>query len=357
MSLMTTNNKLHGVKRCCFISDLHFGVHQDSPMWHDIAIKFGLWLRDTLKKQKVKDIVIAGDVFHNRHEIGVNTLHIASRFFDILEDFNIIALVGNHDARQKHSSDVNSISILKNSNIHVVENMEYFNTGAKTLCLASWGCDVSNITPVDYLVGHFEISNFRVGPNRICDFGIETNKLLENATYVISGHFHYREQRFYDSSYILYLGSPYQLDFGDRDTDRGISIIDFETSEVTYINNTLSPKHKYIHMSDILDGKYTKEALQEEIRGNIVSVYVNKSISMRTIDLLFAKFMQYEPLQLKTDLDICSSIEQVKTTEALSIDIDTALKEFVSLIETDVPKNDILQKCVDLYKLSSEQHE
>ena len=66
------------------ISDIHLGVHQNAHTWHEIALDFARWLDQELKLRDIKDIIIAGDIFHNRHEIGVNTIHCARKFFDIL---------------------------------------------------------------------------------------------------------------------------------------------------------------------------------------------------------------------------------------------------------------------------------
>ena len=102
-------------KQIACISDIHLGVHQDSQRWHNIALSFARWLDEQLTKHNIQDIVISGDIFHNRHEIGVNTLHAAYDFFKILDKYNIIAITGNHDCYLRDKSDINSISILQNS--------------------------------------------------------------------------------------------------------------------------------------------------------------------------------------------------------------------------------------------------
>ena len=97
----------------CCISDMHIGVHQNSTLWHNITIEWARWLADDLRKKGITDIIISGDVFHYRHEIAVNTIHIVTQILNIWKDFNIVLLVGNHDAYYKDRSDVNSLSILK----------------------------------------------------------------------------------------------------------------------------------------------------------------------------------------------------------------------------------------------------
>ena len=112
--------------------------------------------------QEIKDIFILGDVFHHRSEISVNTLSVSQQFFKILEDFNIIILVGNHDAYYRDRSDVNSISIFDGwSNITTIDESYSDNFFGKTLSFWPWGCPIENIPESDILFGHFEIESFR----------------------------------------------------------------------------------------------------------------------------------------------------------------------------------------------------
>ena len=67
-----------------FFSDLHLGVHQNSQTWHNICLDLAKWIDSRMIKHDLDTIFFAGDVFHDRHEIGVNTLHTAKKFFDIL---------------------------------------------------------------------------------------------------------------------------------------------------------------------------------------------------------------------------------------------------------------------------------
>ena len=103
-------------QQICCVSDIHVGVHQNSSMWHKITIDWAMWLKRELKSKGIKDIMISGDFFHYRDEISVNTIHVASMVLDIWKDFNVVMLVGNHDAYYKERSDVNSLSLFKGRN-------------------------------------------------------------------------------------------------------------------------------------------------------------------------------------------------------------------------------------------------
>ena len=98
---------LNKSKVCC-VSDIHIGVHQNSNQWYSITKLWAEWLRDELVKRDIRDIIVCGDFFHYRDEIAVSTIHFATDILNIWRDFNIIMLVGNHDAYYKDKSDINS---------------------------------------------------------------------------------------------------------------------------------------------------------------------------------------------------------------------------------------------------------
>ena len=77
-------------RKVCCVSDIHVGVHQNSAMWHDIAIDWAKWLDKQLTQHKIDDIIISGDLFHYRDEIAVNTIHIVTKMLKIWKRYNII---------------------------------------------------------------------------------------------------------------------------------------------------------------------------------------------------------------------------------------------------------------------------
>lgn len=337
------------------ISDIHLGVHQNAQTWHNIALDFARWLDQELKLRDIKDIIIAGDIFHNRHEIGVNTIHCAYEFFDILSKYNIVAITGNHDCYYKDKSDVNSISILDGyKNVTVYKELTTKNINGKVFCFCPWGAPIEEIPKCDVLVGHFEILNFKMNTHKVCDHGLESQSLLDKTNLVITGHFHLREHRKYPKGKsILYLGSPHELDFGDRDQVKGFTILDTDDLSVELVENNVTPKHKKIKISDLIDGKIALENIGNEFTNNFVSLCVDKNVNEQVLSLMLSKFSQYKPKHVRTDFNIFESV-QLSATELneVSIDIDTALHEFVNLLDVNVPKKDILDKCIDLYRIS-----
>jgi DNA repair exonuclease SbcCD nuclease subunit len=351
--------QLFKTNKVACISDIHLGVHQNAATWHEIALNFAKWLDQELKLRDIKDIIIAGDVFHNRHEIGVTTIHCAHDFFNILNKYNIFIVCGNHDAYFKNKSDINSISILNKPGITVFDKLTTKQHLDKVFSFCPWGVPVEEIPPCDVVIGHFEILNFKMNAHKVCDHGVESESLLDKTKLVITGHFHCRDHRKYkNNKSIIYLGSPHELDFGDRDQVKGFTILDTDDLSLELVENNVTPKHKKLKISELLDGKIALENISEELQNNFVSLCVDRNVNEQILNLMLSKFNQYKPKHVRTDFNIFESV-QLSATELneVSIDIDTALHEFVNLLDTPVPKKDILDKCIDLYRISQTVNE
>ena len=339
-----------------FFSDLHLGVHQNSQTWHNICLDLASWIDEVMQTHNLDTIFFAGDAFHDRHEIGVNTLHVARKFFDTLKKYKIHLIPGNHDAFLSSTVEVNSVEILAQPNVIVYTNPTTILVNEKKVTFCPWKTVISNLEPVDMLVGHFEIPNFKMNATKICDHGDTSANLLEKADAVVTGHFHYRDHRFYEDKFVLYLGSPYEMDFSDRGQEKGVSIIDFDKFDVEFISNNITPKHYRLKISELLQKKYTN--LAEIIKNNIVSIYVDTKLDTLTLDLLTTKLSQYGALQFRTEFDVLETAQiDTKETKKLSIDIETAFSEFVELVDTRATKNEVLDKCLNLYKLSQMSYE
>jgi hypothetical protein len=123
--------------------------------------------------------------------------------------------VGNHDAFYKDKSDINSVSILRGwSNITVVDKLVVLEAHGRKIALCPWGQNIEEVPACDLIVGHFEINSFKMNSFKVCTNGLKASDLTSRAKLTITGHFHHREERKYNEGTILYVGCPYQQDWG-----------------------------------------------------------------------------------------------------------------------------------------------
>lgn len=340
-----TNNKV-----CC-IADLHIGVHQNSIYWHETALNWAKWLREELTKQKIKDIFILGDIFHYRDEIAVNTLHTVNEIFKIWKKFNILLIVGNHDAYYKDRSDINSVSIFEErKNVTVVSKTLETTLLGKKCAFVPWGEEIANLSKQDIVFGHFEIESFKMNSYKLCEKGTKTSELLDKANLILTGHFHLREERDYKGKKIVYVGNPFEMDFGDVGSSKGYYILDLSNLSLAFYENKFSPKHIKLSLSDLIQNK-DKIDMETISKNNIVKILIDKKIAPDNIDMLLKKVSAFKPFSVSVDYTVSNNItiNEDLTVDVSGVDIEKAIEEFVNALDIQ-EKNDIIEYCRELYK-------
>jgi DNA repair exonuclease SbcCD nuclease subunit len=125
--------------------------------------------------------------------------------------------------------------------------------------------------------------------------------LFKSSPYIISGHFHKKDHRKFEKGEILYLGSPFQHNFGDVGDDRGIYIFDIENNVFSFIENNICPKHVKLSVKNFLKNPDKLEKLNEITQNNIVSIIIDTKIDQKDILSLQAKLASMGPISLRMD--------------------------------------------------------
>ena len=343
--------------KVAIFSDLHLGVHLDSVTWHQVALDWCDWFVSEITKQDIKDVLFLGDFFHHRSDISVATLHVASLILDKLNDFNIVMIVGNHDAYYKDRADVNSLSILNGrKNITVISETVTTTLFGRSFSFIPWGGDIDKLPKSDAIFGHLEIESFKMNSYKTCEHGTKTRDLLTKSNLVMSGHFHLRDERVYDNGTIVYVGNPFEMDFGDLGGIKGYYLLNLETLKYEFYENKISPKHKKITLTELTNAKsLTGSDINEMVNGHFVKFIVDKKVKSDIIDTLIQKFSVYKPLAFTTDYTYTENNYNVedKGYESTGVNMQATIEEFIDVLEID-NKESIIKYCTDLYKRACE---
>jgi len=344
------NNKI------AIFSDLHLGVHQNSTYWLDQSVNWVKWFVEDLQKKKIKTIIFCGDFFHYRDEVSLLTLNYAQQILEMLKEFEIYMIAGNHDCYYKDTSEVNSLSLFKGwNNIKVfdkyfIEKREhYFNK--KVISFCPWGTKLCDIEKSDVVFGHFELQNFKMNAHKICDDGENPALLSEKAPLIITGHFHLRDEKIIGNSMIVYIGNPFQMDFGDVHQRKGYYTLDTMTLEYEFIENSLTPKHIIMYLSRLIKLKEIETTFNSILPGNIIKLIIDKNISSDHLDTLVSKMTSYRPTDFQVDYDINYSKIKVKGDNDIDlsgVDINQAIIEFVEMLDIN-NKKEVVDYTISLY--------
>lgn len=287
------------MKEIAIISDLHIGVHRSDPKYLQWSLDYVVFLVQKMKERKVNRLFILGDIFHNRKEVSTIAIETARKFFGVLRENEITVdiIPGNHDCYYDANTDATSLALLAGwPNVYVHYSpfdVVYGPEGARKFgVMVPWGADISQLKGKNYqfLMGHFEITSFNMTSSQVCDNGISSDSVFEIAPLVFSGHFHLRcDRKYKNGKRIIYVGSPYELDWGDYGSTKGIYFYDLNSGEIDFVENDVSPRHIKLeydpnNMTDKEKVAEFKEQLKS-VKGNIVKLVSDDSSNIKQKDL------------------------------------------------------------------------
>lgn len=325
--------------KVAIFSDLHLGLYGNSEVWHEVALKWADWIIPELESKKIKDIFFLGDFFHNRSEISVQTIHVASKILEKFHDFNMIMIVGNHDAYYKNRSDVHSLGLMSgHANVTIVDKVFEIEAFDKNLLFVPWN-SVLPQNKYDYIFGHFEIQSFKMNNYKVCDHGSTVSDFMSLTDTVFSGHFHTRNSKKYNEGNIHYVGNTFPHDFNDYGDIKGYHILDIENGDLEFFENTISPRFQKIFISRI------KSYSKKDFENNIVKLVVDIDATEKQVEKVQTYISKFKPFQFHTEYNTTTkSIDDVEEIDA--IDLLDSMGEFVVNLKLEDDKKQRIDKLI-----------
>ena len=334
------------------ITDTHFGRAKGNDMFLQGLIDFHKkQFFPTLRERGITKILHLGDFFDNRQHINVRILHEA---MELLEgegsEFEWWILCGNHDSHYRSTIEVNSLKMFKKlPHVHIIDDIEKINIYGLDILMVPWIVDQEDFiqrvenknTDCEVCCGHFETMGFKLNNKAVSNNGIKSDVFFRNFKLLFSGHFHTRSRNERDGCVIQYIGNVQHLTRHDIGDDRGFTILNTDTREYEFINNTVSQRFVKIKFPE----KFTKK----EIKNNYVDVEIeyNEDYDEEEVQKYLRKVEKYEPAVppfLKIDKNFQNSDKddyRVQTVQEI-------IKEYIESLQID-NKEVIFDKIENLY--------
>jgi DNA repair exonuclease SbcCD nuclease subunit len=314
--------------KIAIIGDLHIGQNKNNQIFHNTLLDYGKWLKSICDKQGITKLIFLGDIFDSRNAITLESIHYATKFFDLFEKYQIDIILGNHDVFFNDSTEIHSLAPFKNHpNITIHEKV----CKRDNLTFCPWATKLEDIPQSDYVFGHFDIVGYELTKGKISNHGFKGVELMKKVNkFCFSGHFHIFQERKYDGKPLIYTGSAYGLSFNDADSPKYLHILNTTTNEVQRIENTVSPKFKYIRT----------EADLTDIKGNFISVVSTDETLVEKVGTHLPVFIRKEIIDEFKKLD--DRQEEVK--EFKVVDIPEAIEEFSMKLPDEWELDDELKK-------------
>lgn len=328
--------------KICIVTDTHFGVKNDDQRMNDYANHyFNDFVFPYMKQNNIDHIFHLGDLVDKRKVLHNNTYNaiIESFINPILKNnYQLYIITGNHDSLLK---DTNKINFLRNifgdlyDNIKVIDNeplivnhidkknfifVPWITNDNKEQCL-----NLLSKGKYDACFGHFELSGFKIQKNILSEHGDDIT-MFGGCTTVLSGHYHFKSSR----NNVHYLGSAYELNWGDAGDERGFHVFDTET-----LNHTFIP-YKIPLFVNI---NYGSAHLLDSYHNKFVRIYVDHTKLQdkeyrKEFDDCVASISNHNPYELNIIENLKSEILSFNKEEKSETDIfdfklmvDTYIKE------------------------------
>ena len=213
---------------------------------------------------------------------------------------------------------------------------------------------ISQICESDIIFGHFELQNFKMNAFKVCDNGDSPEELTKKAPLIFSGHFHLRDEKKFDNSTIVYIGNPFEMDFGDAYQRKGYYILDIQEGKYEFIENATTPKHIKVYLSKLVKLKDIDSNFNSFLPNNIVKLVIDKNISSDHLDALVAKMSTFKPNDFHVDYDV--NYNKIKLSDDTAIDLSgvdiiKAIEDFVAMLDIN-NKKEVVDYTISLYNKS-----
>ena len=357
-------------KRAFILGDIHFGVRANSMEWFEITRSYFEDFFIPMLKQNYRkgDIFIQlGDVFDNRQSVNLKFNNYAvDLFYRIGQIIETHVIVGNHDIYFKNSNSVSSLDAFKFiPNIHIYKEPAVIDFD-KAKCLMLPWCPTPEIETeyliqfnkkADYVFSHSEMRGLMLNRKVKQDHGTDIDE-FSHYKKVFSGHIHYSQVK----NNIIMAGNAYQMTRSDGDNKKGVYILDFETGEHEFIENTHSPKFVKLNLSKILDTPIGE--IKKMMHNNFVDLYIASDIPIKYNLSGFMAQVQSEARKIepniydeKTYIDIENINEEIQNGYK-NFNIINLCSKFVEGMNVDSDIKDRMNKqimqlyteCINNYK-------
>lgn len=289
--------------------------HVEEGIYTDICLDYIDHLINYCNENEITHIFIAGDIFEKSSKIkNESFLPLFFKFMELKESgFQLYFLLGNHDI---YNVDNDSLVESFVPFGKVIKEEETIELDGRQITLLPYTKDVRDVPPEgDILITHLSIADFtfdnKYHVNEKMGMPSDTFK---DYNIVFSGHFH-RPQ---DKKNVVFMGSPYQMNFGEIGQKKGFVVFDTESGDWKREYYTGAPTYLRIKAEKFKDVDVSNSFVQVEIEQKLDN-YVQ------------LKHLLYENGALEVTPSFKEVLDEITVDDdGADINLNTGIKEMMS---------------------------
>jgi len=324
------------------IADLHLSMYAQDSIIPETSLperlnSLNIVLRNTADYalgNDIKNIVIAGDILHNKSIIHSIAQSIFLDYVREYKEITFITLDGNHDLSSKSGKGVSALKSLDSElnvdMIHlpkIIENILFVPWNPETMI-----DDIKN-NDADYLVSHFGLNEAQLssGISIVSDIKLRD---LSKFKHCILGHYHLPQT----VGNVTYVGSPIQLDWGEKGEEKRFLVVDTDLGKVKSIPTIGYKKYMEYKITNENKDEIVEEARKSKEEGHYVQIVKTENID--TVDLSNEfKIVDKSEVDI-TNRGIITSMSQVERNKKY-----LEIKEIKDIEKYEKVGIDIIESC------------
>lgn len=317
-------------------TDFHWGVNKNSEEKVRTGEEVMQQYARAMEKEGCDEVIFMGDWNHSRDFIHVNTQERARQSLEWFASFfeHVHMIIGNHDCHYKDTNDVNSVQQFDRiPNVSVHKEYAEIDFGDKTFALCPWATLPKKKVAV--ALGHFEFSGAAL-VGAISKGPYTMDALTKFAPLVFSGHFHIRKEYETNTGKVITAGCPYEQNWGDVGNKKGFYVLDTDTLEYTFHENTFSPRHIVSRWSKI------REFDTSQIKNNYVKIIVDSDYEYDQVVKVMQAFHRAGARTVEPDYQFQKELSMIQETlgDAGMMSHEEAINKYITEMDIDEEEKD-----------------
>lgn len=279
-----------------FIADIHLSRYSQDKIEDELSlperlhsIKNALYeVANYCKDNGISNLIVGGDILHGKSIIYAIAQEIMLQFF---EDFNdsiqFYVIDGNHDLSGKGDDVISALRPLdKIDKVRWIKYSETYHLKNEDILFVPYSNQLPEIikeSRAKILISHFGLSEGVLNSGLSIVSNVSMKDLEGKYQLVLLGHYHKPQEITSNGTRLFYVGSPIQLDWGEKDDDKRFLVVDTDTLNVDSIPFNNYKKHIQIEITADNKDEAIQAAKAAKAAGNHVKVVMTETVDLSEI--------------------------------------------------------------------------
>lgn len=303
-------------------SNLPERLHSIKSVLYEIA--------DYCIANNIRVIVIGGDLLHGKSVIYAIAQEIMLEYFKKYNDLIVFYVIdGNHDLSGKGETVVSALRPLEDIwNLHWIRFDQIKHLEKDDILFVPYSYNLPSIIKQNkarVLISHFGLSEGILNSGMSIVSDISVKDLRGRYELVLLGHYHKPQEIIEPGFSLYYVGSPIQLDWGEKNDEKRFLVVDSDTLDVQSIPIQNYKKHIEIELTPESFDQAISIAREAKESGDHVKIIMKEVVDLTS---------------LKGEFNVIDKTEQDITDRGItsSMSLEDKLRKYLEIREIAMEK-------------------